>query len=371
MTNSNYFEPILNHSKDDFSCKQDSFYLVKKNYSTDNEINLIQGTACLESKLLDDIKYESALTDEILPTESNMNDFVNSFFTNMNDQIVYSNQLPDEIFETEEEEISNGFQSQYDLNKLQSNKPIKETSITDQFNQTNLLPATTVNLLNTVNTVNPPIVESLNDKTIVDNQIKELTPIELSESINLESKEEDKKDKQNLVQLNSTKPTINISLNAPITITATSASNKTTATLHKPIEETNESIAKLTKLHKKKDKSSKSILESQDPEQIQNKRKKVWLSIVKKDIPKAHKSRLLNRKDYLNNCKKLAQICQKESGPRLHKDKRNHNKKTAKKEIVTYFKLKRNENDNDLKLTNLVPAKTTITYINSNESNQQ
>ena len=41
------------------------------------------------------------------------------------------------------------------------------------------------------------------------------------------------------------------------------------------------------------------------PEQTAIKRRKVWVAIVKKEIPKAHKQKVSNRKEVLSSLKKV------------------------------------------------------------------
>ena len=369
----NYFESTLN-SKELKHDKLDS-YTLKKDY--ENEItNLIE--TGLESKLLDDIKYETALADDILQSESNMNDFVNSFLTNnMNDQIVYSNQLPDEIFETEEE-ISNGFT--HDLNKLTNDDLIckqQNSMVVDSF--------VTISENKSISLDEPieetaPLKANLNEIELSDEK-KEASENKIEMQNDLKRKNEsenedeetkdNKQDKQlttkiNVINskqtpissislINSTSITISNSpinttktgiLNPILTMPTTIATPITTTNLiianQLPITtaikiESNEAISKLSKLIKKKEKTSKQSLLEIEPEQLQNKRKKLWSTIVKKDIPKAYKSRLIIRKDILSNCKKLAYCCEKERKnvigiPKLNKER----SKKSNKEIVTY-----------------------------------
>ncbi|XP_050405390.1 chromatin-remodeling ATPase INO80 [Patella vulgata] len=63
--------------------------------------------------------------------------------------------------------------------------------------------------------------------------------------------------------------------------------------------------------HQRAGKSGKS--KKLTPEQADVKRKKIWMSIVKKEIPKVQKQRASARKEMLNNAKKLATQCMKDS----------------------------------------------------------
>lgn len=448
-----YFEPTLNSKPNDS-------YTLKKDYS--DELHQLDSTSCLEaSKLLDDIKYETTLADEMmLHGESNMNDFVNSFLTNMNDQIIYSNQLPDEIFETEEE-ISNGFHdNDYDLlnDKLRAGNTLaahcelppspplneppavrtgsKEADETKRMNGTteanelngnlgehlseNLtynLPANEHRERLTSNSESNPNsnsnevknertengddhetepIERLNEHPTSDqptdsrqatltkihhpiNVINSTTPIN---SIKL----------ANLVDSTMTATTLGSTINGPI-ISASLPVNligalPTTSNLNGPVLSGTSNLTSSTTLSNpvtlsngpnkliepsdvsgaivngalakpiaKKKVAAKVQLAEIEPEQMQNKRKKLWSSIAKKDIPKAYKSRLMNRKDVLNNCKKLAHCCQKERSsvlvPKLNRER----SKKSNKEIATYWKLnKRNENS---ALTNCEPSAVT------------
>lgn len=369
----NYFEPTLN----------------SKSFNK-HENDLIEA-GCLDSKLLDDIKYESALPDDLLQSEANMNDFVNSFLTNMNDQIVYSNQLPDEIFETEEE-ISNGFP--YDLiklNKLTSQEEIVESKKVDEIehpknqpvltfepitNETteiiekdDLQPMPTINLINgstikIVNTTplnqnvltNPPIIiPTTTINTTITSTTINLPPIQQIQPI--------------------ITPPTSIS-----TVNSLSSSTNSSKTI-----ESFDAMKFTGKIAvKKKEKPTKSLLEM-EPEQLQNRRRKLWSTIVKKDIPKAYKTRVMNRKEVLNNCKKLASCCQKERKqkqsrsigqfcysrlaiPKLNKER----SKKTNKEMETY-KLNDQEPTNQLLVTVLPPQITdcnTTTPTTMNESNQ-
>ncbi len=49
-----------------------------------------------------------------------------------------------------------------------------------------------------------------------------------------------------------------------------------------------------------------SKLKKLSPEQMAIKRRKVWVSIVKKEIPRAHKQKVSNRKDVLGTLKKVS-----------------------------------------------------------------
>jgi len=312
-----YFEASLNHSKIS---------------SNKNDNDLIE-TSCLDSKL-DDYKYECSLADDILQSESNMNDFVNSFLTNMNDQIVYSHQLPDEIFETEEE-MSNGFQS-YDLNKLIDEPMVECVKEHQQANQ----------LLQTANQlVDIKIKQELHENIpcLVNEQPIKLTEpsIKLIEPISVNNK---------LITEIIVKPSdqatdsINSTVNDSNVITTLNAStipdySTIATTAIKTIDSSD--VIKLSKIIvKKKEKLSNKGLLELEPEQIQQKRRKLWSTIVKKEIPKAYKMRLINRKEVLNNCKKLAACCQKERKnvivPKLNRER----SKKSNKEMATY---KRNE----------------------------
>lgn len=425
---SNYFEPTIKEpTSDNFN--------LKKDYS-DNEINNLDA-GCLESKLLDDIKYETALTDDLLQNETNnMNDFVNSYLSNINDQIVYSNQLPDDIFETEEE-ISNGF---HDLNKLNDNElnkfNNKQLTTADQLDNVSIEIATSTNKLiepnveskiqtmieyrncdinsslkNNLNTnLNSNLNCNLNEVKIESSDefknaktemtiINEIPILETTNDLNnqeikITEKQLNDKQKLNLTKINTINiinsatplntisitnlvnptgitvnsqlinPTINATLNPTINSILTTTIPTTNLTISpstakislsnsicpKPVvDQSNETISsKLNKMIKKKEKvnCSKSLLEN-EPEHVQNKRRKLWSSIVKKDIIKAYKSRMMNKKEILNNCKKLATLCQKERKnvigiPKLNRER----SKKSNKEIATYWKLnKRNETD--------------------------
>ena len=48
-----------------------------------------------------------------------------------------------------------------------------------------------------------------------------------------------------------------------------------------------------------------SKLKKLTPEQTAIKRRKVWVAIVKKEIPKAHKQKISNRKEVLSSLKKV------------------------------------------------------------------
>ena len=48
-----------------------------------------------------------------------------------------------------------------------------------------------------------------------------------------------------------------------------------------------------------------SKLKKLTPEQTAIKRRKVWVSIIKKEIPRAHKQKLSNRKEVLSSLKKV------------------------------------------------------------------
>ena len=354
----NYFEPTLNSK---------AFKSFNKH---DND--LIEA-GCLDSKLLDD--YESTLPDDILQSEANMNDFVNSFLTDMNDHIVYSNQLPDEIFETEEE-ISNGFQSSaYDLNKFTNHDEIivESANKVDELNPAIISQQSNDQQLDqsiiepTVETIVKPIDET-NDKEdtaihlVNGSTIDTTTTISSTATIN-----------QNLITNSIVNLTaIDQTASADSQIILNSIVNTCSSTA-KAID-SNDAI-KLNKIVvKKKEKTSKSLLDM-EPEQIQNKRRKLWSTIVKKDIPKAYKSRLTNRKDILNNCKKLATCCQRERKnvigiPKLNKER----SKKSNKEMATY---KRNDNQETVKQHHLLPklnetiATTTATTIIISESNQE
>lgn len=443
-----YFEPTLNSKPNDS-------YSLKKDYS--DELHQLDSTSCLEaSKLLDDCKYETTLADEMmLHSESNMNDFVNSFLTNMNDQIIYSNQLPDEIFETEEE-ISNGFHdNDYDLlndnvasNTLAAhceppplNEPptgavrsgsreaAAESGEPKQMNGTiedcddelngNLGEHLSENLnyncganehanrdLTSNSNSNPNSnsneVQIEKDRTEnADDHESEPSPIERQNETYPTSDQPTDSRQANLTKIspinliNSTTPinSINlanlvdstmdatttisapiISASLPVNLISSLHNSTTTTNLNGPASSGSTSLASSTTLPNpvtlsncpskviepadaivngalskpiaKKKVAGKALLAELEPEQMQNKRKKLWSSIAKKDIPKAYKSRLTNRKDVLNNCKKLAQCCQKERNsvlvPKLNRER----SKKSNKEIATYWKLnKRNENN--------------------------
>ena len=53
-----------------------------------------------------------------------------------------------------------------------------------------------------------------------------------------------------------------------------------------------------------------SKLKKLSPEQMAIKRRKVWVSIMKKEIPKAHKQKVSNRKEVLGSLKKVSLLVQ-------------------------------------------------------------
>ena len=431
-----YFEPTLNSKANDS-------YSLKKDYSDE-----LDTASCLEAnKLLDEIKYETLADEMMLNNESNMN-FVNSYLS-INDQIVYSNQLPDEIFETEEEETSNGFYDKdYDLlndkptNHANSEPPndrvvcssSKEEpvepgeskmingTIEDGGLSSNLGERLPENLnfnLNATNQMNNQMnLTSNSNGNSNSNLNSNLNSNEVKVEPNRTERQDaqssprstdppvDQPDGQHLTNtinlISSTTPinSINLAnlvdstmastisapiistaslpligslhntngpvLSGPTTLTATSTtlSLPSTAILSnssKLIEPGDPIVnGALSKTIAKKKLTSKTLLAELDPEQIQNKRRKLWSLIAKKDIPKAYKSRLLNRKDLLNNCKKLAQCCQKERNcvigiPKLNRER---SKKSNKETYATYWKL--NKRNDTSEVTGFEPPSTAL-----------
>lgn len=401
-----YFEPTLNS-------KENDSYSLKKDYP--DELHQLDSTSCLETgKLLDDIKYET-LTDEIM-LQGDSNDFVNSFLTNSrNDEIIYSNQLPDDIFETEEEETSNGFyDNDYDVlsHKLALNsrpppppvellidQPTKAAFGEPKVNgvieglSSNLGEHLNENMNHNLNAINRHLTSNSNGNSNSNlnlNQVKnELDRTENDADQESESVERpvegnqisDQLDSQRLTKINlinSATPINSINLanlvdstqatstsiasaSLPVSLISslhttpsmslsgsTNPTNSTALSLPNPailsanpgkLIEPAEANGTLNKTIAKKKVAGKALLAELEPEQIQNKRRKLWSSIAKKDIPKAYKSRLIARKDVLNNCRRLAQCCQKDRDrvigiPKLNRER----SKKSNKEIATYWK---------------------------------
>ena len=163
----------------------------------------------LETKMLDEIPYDTTLPDEILQSESSATapDLGSSCIPVVNNEIFYSSQLPDEIFDNEESSAS--------LYQLQTSKSFSLPSNLTQYKN-----------------------------------------VSTSESRS----------------------------NSPALIINTKGKGK-----------------------------SKSKSSSKDQEASMNlKRKRLWIAIVRKEIPRAQKQKLAARKETLTNCKKMVNWCQRE-----------------------------------------------------------
>lgn len=280
----------------------------------------------LEHKMLDDITYDPTLPDEILQGESNMIEDNPRFIgcTNIADEIVYSNQLPDEIFDTEEEdEAEVVVQEEY----FSSLPPISNQNVAFDP-QPAPVEELKIEIIQSL-----PIADPTQKSPSSPREQPCLPPLspkvdQRSASPKLEQQQHplSPKVEQLLPSPTSDPPQLSpkmIEQQRPI------------SPKDEPQERSKEKKEKHSSFSSSSNKTEKKSIEA-----LNAKRRRLWVTIARKEIPKAHKQKLTIRKEMLNSCKKLANMCYKERKSVLNvaKSKDNRPKKISKENTILYLK---------------------------------